>query len=141
MTMGPTPAQVAAQVALIRGQRPEARIIGIFTPGSWSGGRTLQVNGETLPVAFCTSVLRVSDVLTSQVGDHLPLVIITNLDQEQLSLDVLARMAGRCLHRIDRWQMVRDVFRARDIDPRPERLHDQAHVRRVGQSRLDRPPA
>jgi len=118
MTMGPTPAQVAAQVALIRGQRPEARIIGIFTPGSWSGARTLQVNGETLPVAFCTSVLHVSDVLTSQVGDHLPLVIITNLDQEQLSLDVLARMAGRRLYRIDRWQMVRDLFRARDIDPR-----------------------
>jgi len=117
MTMGPTPAQVAAQVALIRGQRPEARIIGIFTPGSWSGARTLQVNGETLPVAFCTSVLHVSDVLTSQVGDHLPLVIITNLDQEQLSLDVLARMAGRRLYRIDRWQMVRDLFRARDIDP------------------------
>jgi hypothetical protein len=118
MTMGPTPEQVAAQVALIRGLRPEARIIGIFTPGSWAGGRTLQVNSETLPVAFCTSVLHVSDVLTSQVGDHLPLVIITNLDQDQLSLDVLARMAGRCLHRIDRWQMVRVLFRARDIDPR-----------------------
>jgi hypothetical protein len=118
MTMEPTPAQVAAQVALIRGQRPEARIIGIFTQGSWSGGRTLQVNGETFPVAFCTSVLQVSDVLISQASDHLPLVIITNLDQDQLSLDVLARMAGRRLYRIDRWQMVRDLFRARDIDPR-----------------------
>jgi PglZ domain len=118
MSMGPTPAQVAAQVALIRSQQPKARIIGIFTPGFWSGGRTLQVNGETLSVAFCTSVLHVSDVLTSQVGDHLPLVIITNLDQDQLSLDVLARMAGRRLYRIDPWQMVRDLFRARDIDPR-----------------------
>ena len=97
MTMGPTPAQVAAQVALIRGLRPEARIIGIFTPGPWSGGRTLQVNGETLPVAFCTSVLQVSEVLTSQGGDHLPLIIITDLEQEQLSLDVQARMAGRRL--------------------------------------------
>jgi hypothetical protein len=35
-----------------------------------------------------------------------------------LSLDVLARMAGRHLYRIDRWQMVRDLFRARQIDPR-----------------------
>ena len=118
MSMGPTPAQVAAQVASIRSQQPKARIIGIFTPGVWSGGRTLQVNGETLSMAFCTSVLQVSDVLTSQVGDPLPLVIITNLDQEQLSLDVLARMAGRRLYRIDPWQMVRDLFRARDIDPR-----------------------
>ena len=80
MNMGPTPAQVAAQVTLNRSQRPKARIIGIFTPGSWSGGSTLQVNGETLPVAFCTSALQVSDVLTAQVGDHPPLVIITTLD-------------------------------------------------------------
>jgi PglZ domain len=118
MNIGPTPAQVATQVALIRSQRPKARIIGIFTPGSWSGGRTLQVNGETLPVAFCTSALQVSDVLTSQVSDDLPLVIITNLEQHQLSLDVLARMAGRRLYRIEPWQMVRDLFRAHAIDPR-----------------------
>jgi hypothetical protein len=118
MNMGPTPAQVVAQVAMIRSQRPDAQIIGILTPGFWSGGKTLQVNGETLPVAFCTSALQVSDVLTSQVGDHQPLVIITTLDQEQLSLDVLARLAGRRLYRIERWQMVRDLFRARDIDPR-----------------------
>src|SRR5262245_34308534 len=107
MNMGPTPTQVAAQVALIRSQRPKARIIGIFAPGSWSGGSTLQVNGETLPVVFCTSALQVSDELTSQVGDHPPLVIITTLDQEQLSLDVLARLAGRHLYRIEPWQMVR----------------------------------
>ncbi|HSF33989.1 MAG TPA: BREX-2 system phosphatase PglZ, partial [Candidatus Tectomicrobia bacterium] len=118
MTMGPTPEQVAAQVAIIRRQRPEARVIGIAVAGTWRGGQWLRVNGETLPVTFCASALQVSDVLVSQASDGFPVVIITNLDDEQLSLDVLARMAGRRLHRIDRWQMVRDLFRARDIDPR-----------------------
>jgi PglZ domain len=118
MTMGPTPEQAAAQVALIRRQRPEAQVIGIAVAGAWPGGQELRVNGETLPVAFCTSALQVSDVLVSQASDGSPMVIITNLDDDQLSLDVLARMAGRRLYRIDRWQMVRDLFRARQIDPR-----------------------
>jgi PglZ domain len=118
MTMGPTPEQVAAQVAIIRRQRPEARVIGIAVAGAWRGGRELRVDGETLPVTFCASALQVSDVLVSQASDGSPVVIITNLDDDQLSLDVIARMAGRRLYRIDRWQMVRDLFRARQIDPR-----------------------
>jgi PglZ domain len=118
MTMGPTPEQVAAQVAIIRRQRPEARVIGISTPGPWSGGATLRIDGDTLPVACCTSALQVSEVLASQANDGPPLVIVTHLDEDQLSLDVLARLAGRRLYRIERWQMVRDLFRARQIDPR-----------------------
>jgi hypothetical protein len=118
MTPGPTPEQVAAQVALIRGQRPEARAIAISTPGPWSGGATLRIDGDTLPVTFCASALQISEVLASQASDSPPLVIVTPLDEGQLSLDVLARLAGRHLYRIDRWQIVRDLFRARQIDPR-----------------------
>jgi hypothetical protein len=118
MTMGPTPEQVAAQVAIIRRQRPEAEVIGITVAGAWRGGQELRVNGETLPVAFCASALQVSDVLASQASEGSPVVIITNLDDDQLSFDVVARLAGRRLYRIDRWQMVRDLFRARQIDPR-----------------------
>src|SRR6266540_3049107 len=118
MITAPSPEQVAARVAMIRRQMPEARIIGIHTPGIWLGGTELRVNGEQLPVAFCASPLQVSEALVSHTDAGLPLVIITNLEESQLSLDVLARMAGRRLYRIDRWQMVRDLFRARDIDPR-----------------------
>ena len=118
MTMGPTPEQVAAQVAIIRRQRPEARVIGIAVAGAWRGGQELRINGETLPVAFCASALQVSDVLVSHTSSGPPVVLITNLDDDQLSLDVVARLAGRHLYRIDRWQMVLDLFRARQIDPR-----------------------
>ena len=90
MTMGPTPEQVAAQVAIIRRQRPEARVIGIAVAGPWRGGEELRVDGESLPVAFCASTLQVSDVLVSHASDGSPMVIITNLDEDRLSLDVLA---------------------------------------------------
>jgi hypothetical protein len=46
------------------------------------------------------------------------LLVLTPLDEAQLGLDVLARLAGRQLYRIDHWHMVRDLFRARDLDPR-----------------------
>lgn len=118
MMAGPTPEQVAARVAMIRRQRPEARAIGISLPGAWLGGTELRVNGETLPVVFCASVLQVREVLVSQAERGLPLVILTSVPDGELGLDVLARLAGRRLHHIDRWQMVRDLFRARHLDPR-----------------------
>jgi hypothetical protein len=118
MMTAPSPEQVAARVAMIRRQMPDARIIGIHTPGIWLGGTQLRVNGEHLPVAFCASPLHISEALVSHSDAGLPLVIITNFEESQLSLDVMARLAGRRLHRIDRWQMVRDLFCARQIDPR-----------------------
>jgi hypothetical protein len=116
--MGPTPEQVATQVAMLRRQRPEARIIGIHTPGTWLGPSELKVDRERLPVAFCASALQISEALTSHDTDGPPLVIVTNLEDGHLSLDVRARLAGRQLCRIDRWEIVRDSFRARQLDPR-----------------------
>src|SRR5919205_2802418 len=70
MTTGPTPAQVAAQVALIRRQRPEDRVIGIHTPGGWLGGETLQVQGESCNVAYCNSALQVREALVALKAPH-----------------------------------------------------------------------
>src|SRR6266446_2895133 len=72
MTTGPTPEQAAAQVALIRRDRPDARVIGIHAPGPWLSGTTLTVQGETFPVAYCTSALQVSEALVSHPADAPP---------------------------------------------------------------------
>ena len=119
MTTGPTPAQVAAQVAMIRRQRPEDRVIGVHMPGGWLGGATLTVDGETCNVVYCSSGLQVREALVSLGEGREPLlVVITPLDETQLELDVLARLAGRQLYRIDHWQMVHDLFHAHKVDPR-----------------------
>jgi hypothetical protein len=70
MTTGPTPAQVAAQVAMIHRQRPVDRIIGIHTPGGWLGGETLQVHEESCHVAYCSSALQVREALVSLKAPH-----------------------------------------------------------------------
>jgi hypothetical protein len=118
MSMGPTPEQVTTQVAMLRRQRPEASVIAIHTPGTWLGGSELRVDGERLPVAYYASALQISEALTSHDSDGPPLVIITHLEDGHLSLDVRARFAGRQLCRIDPWEIVRDSFRARQLDPR-----------------------
>jgi hypothetical protein len=117
MTTGPTPAQVAAQVAMVRRHRPEDRVIGMHTPGGWLGGATLQVNGKSCNVIYCSSGLQVREALASLKAPHPTpltegraspcadavapegkeaaaeplLVVMTPLDEAQLGLDVLAR--------------------------------------------------
>jgi hypothetical protein len=115
--MSPTPEQVATQVAVIRKHRPEGRVVGIYTPGGWTGGDEIAVNGERIPVAFCRSQLEISERLAA-LGDADGLVLLTPLSDQALSLDVLARIAGRRLVHIDRWEMVREAFSATQIDPR-----------------------
>jgi hypothetical protein len=117
MTLSPTPEQVATQVAAIRKQRPGGRIVGIYSPGGWAGGDEIAVNGERVPVAFCRSRLEISERLAA-LGDADGLVLLTPLTDQSLSLDVLARIAGRRLVHIDRWEMVREAFSATQIDPR-----------------------
>lgn len=115
---GPTPDQVAAQAASILDKKPSARVIGIYTPGTWLGDADLQVGQDRLPVAFCTSSLQIRDALAEHGEDHSPLVLVTNVPEDQLGWDVTARLARRRLHHIDAWKIVRDRFRARDIDTR-----------------------
>src|SRR5215510_832561 len=119
MTTAPTPAQVAAQVAMVRRQRPEDRVIGVHTPGGWLGGATLTVDGEPCNVVYCSSGLQVREALVSLGEGREPLLdVITPLDEAQLELDVLARLAGRQLYRIDLWHMGHGLFHDLQVDPR-----------------------
>jgi hypothetical protein len=87
-------------------------------PGAWLGGPTLKVNGTQCLVAFCTSVLQICEALTAYSEAGPPLLIVTPLDDSQMGLNLLARFAGRRLYRLERWHLVCDLFRARQLDPR-----------------------
>ena len=45
-------------------------------------------------------------------------ILLTPLDQKDLSEDILLRLAKRRLFPVDSWQIVRSLFQARAIDPR-----------------------
>ncbi len=75
------------------------------------------VNGSRWSVVVCRSPLEFSDCLSSLQDDG-HLIVLTPLTDQALSLDVLARIAGRRLVHIDRWELVREAFGATQIDPR-----------------------
>ncbi|MGR9107059.1 MAG: BREX-2 system phosphatase PglZ [Gammaproteobacteria bacterium] len=115
--MNPTPEQVATQAAAVAKRRPKERIIAIHSKGGWTGDESIMLNGSRWPIAVCRSPLEMSERLSS-IGDTDHLIVLTPLTDQVLSLDVLARIAGRSLIHIDPWEIVREAFGATRIDPR-----------------------
>jgi hypothetical protein len=120
----PTPEQIRAQVASVLSKAADARVIGIQVPRTVTTGATLQVNGAELPIALCDTVLAVREKLVEAEQGGVPLVLLTPLSETELGLDVVARLARRHLHGIDPWQLVKERFRARFVDPRLVQQHD-----------------
>lgn len=116
-TIAPSPFHVAAEVASLRRRRPEAEVLGLFLPAPWTGPDVLEAEGERLPVRWCATPLAVSEALSERrEGERL--VLLSGTPETSLSRDVLARLPGRRLERIDPWRTVAELFRAADVDPR-----------------------
>ena len=45
-------------------------------------------------------------------------MLVTNLPPEHIDSDISVRVARRKFHPIDNWQIVKELFQARHIDPR-----------------------
>lgn len=122
----PTFSQIKAQVAAIRQKDADADVIGIRTQGRWTGDRLKQEGSEIYLIEQCDSPLAMRLALRegSPVGIDSPQeppaikVLLTNLDDPDLSDDILLRLAGRKLHYIKSWQIVKTLFRANSVDPR-----------------------
>ena len=66
----------------------------------------------------CDSPLALRIALKEEGGPTTTKVLITNLDDDQLSDDILVRLAKRKFYPIDSWQIVKSLFQAHAIDPR-----------------------
>lgn len=117
----PSVAQIQAQVASIREGCRTARAIGISMPKLHEAApapSVLRVGSEELPVFECSSVLALRERLVELPGAGPPLVVLTDLPQNELGEDLRARFARRKLFPIDLWQLVKDRFKVRNVDPR-----------------------
>ena len=129
MTSAPSVAQVRAQVHAIRGKLPRARAIAISLPaleGAAPAPSTLRIGSEELPVVQSDSVLALRERLVDLPGDGPPLVVLTDLSAAQLGDDLLARFAHGRVFSVDPWQLVKDRFKASNVDPRLAAHHDWA---------------
>lgn len=118
-----TPALIRAQVAAVLAKADCPDVIGINTTGPVEFGDSLILDGRTLPVAYSDSVLAIRDWLGSDGHDEKPLVLLTPLTEMELGADVVARLVHRHLYSIEPWQLVKQRFQARWVDPRLVERH------------------
>lgn len=110
--------QIKAQVASIRQKVPQAKVIGIHSPGRWTGESIRHDGEESYAIYQCESPLAVRLALRQPVDECVTKILITNLEEQDLGDDVLLRLAKRRLFKIDPWQIVRSLFEAHAADPR-----------------------
>jgi hypothetical protein len=96
---------------------PDALVIGLQAPGAWQGDGELIVDDRRFAVVRADTVLAVREALATAEADRRPTILLTVLDQSELGHDVVARLARGKLRRIDVWEGVKRLFRARQLDP------------------------
>lgn len=120
-TVGPSIGVIRAQIRAIRNKAPNAKVFGIFTLGRWTGPSVCGAGSDEIAIYQCDSPLQMRLALQDAPGTASATVLVTPLDQRKVSDDILVRMALRKLHPINSWEIVRSLFRAKDIDPRVAR--------------------
>ena len=116
----PTFAQIKAQVAAIRKKQPGTKSIGIRSKAKWSGKTSYEDNGEVFQIHQCDSPLAMRLALRES-GDERTTVLVTDLDDHDISDDILVRLKPRKLIPLDSWQIVKALFQVRAVDPRVTR--------------------
>lgn len=114
----PTFNQIHTQVKLIRQKSKHARTIALHALGRWTGERVQKKDGTVYCIEQCDSPLELRQALKTPVEDGTVKVILTPLQDADLSSDIRLRIAKRRLLPIDRWQIVKSFFNARELDPR-----------------------
>ena len=122
--------QVRAQAEAVRKRFPNARAIGIRV--SRLDRPAALPDGGDLPLVACPSVLALRERLIDLSAEGPPVVLVTDVANDDLGTDLRGRLAGRRLYSIDLWQLVKDRFRARYVDPRLVEQYDWAAAALLG---------
>ena len=109
---------IRAQIRAIRDKAPQAKFFGIFTPGRWTGPSSDGAGPDEIAVYQCDSPLQMRLAMQEAPESASATVLVTPLDQSKVSDDILVRLAMRKLHPINSWEIVRSLFKARQLDPR-----------------------
>ncbi|MBI2569074.1 MAG: BREX-2 system phosphatase PglZ [Candidatus Schekmanbacteria bacterium] len=119
--MTPVPlskARLRAQVDAVLKKKPEATAIGIRTFAPWQGLPELLVGHVTFQIADCCSELEMRERLVLGENTGVRQILLTRLEENKLSSDVLTRLARRRLEELGPWSIVQEMFRATRIDSR-----------------------
>ncbi len=113
----PTFSQIKAQVAAIRKAVPNTRTVAIRSRTKWTGEVVQRDGEEVYRIHQCDSPLAMRIAL-HQADESATTVLITDLDDSDISNDIFVRLKPRKLYPLNNWQIVKALFHARSIDPR-----------------------
>lgn len=131
----PTFNQIKARVAAVRQKVPHAKIVGIHSLGSWTGQLQERDGDLSYVVNQCDSPLAMRQALRQPATDGTIKILVTPLEDKDLSEDILLRLAKQRLFSINSWEIVRNEFQAHTVDPR------LAHYSWIAEALLElRPP-
>lgn len=111
--------------AILKGK--EARVLALRSRAMWPGD-SLVCDGQTFEVCQVRSVLEFHERVLDAEERQVPLVCLTELSQNDLGLDLVARLFRKRLHSIDAWTAVRSRFQAQEVEPS---LVPQTHLARA----------
>jgi len=113
----PSTRQIEQQVLAVLAHDADALTVGIHAPrpGTWPEG--IRVGAREFRLAWCESPLAAREALVERSGGE-GLVLLTAADETMLGADLVARLYHARMFHLQSWDLVRDLFQARDIDPR-----------------------
>ncbi|HEY0935130.1 MAG TPA: BREX-2 system phosphatase PglZ, partial [Trebonia sp.] len=128
----------------LRSSRSNRRnsVLLLHAAPQWRGDETrfpVDVDGRLVPVvvAPARTVLELLDALSADRAEGEHLVVLTLCDTGEVGDSVLARALQPEIKPIDRWDLVRDAFGARQLDP----LLTRARNSWIAEALLDAQPA
>lgn len=115
----PTRNQIAAQVGAVLARERDARCIAIRSPAPDAWPDTIVVRNSAFSVRWCASPLAARQYLSeTESGELKSVVLLTNLGERELGSDVIARLSRGRVFQIESWDMVSQLFQAREVDSR-----------------------
>jgi hypothetical protein len=112
---------------VVESSSPASLLIGVRSAGelAWHGPVNTTVEGRTVHVEACPSVLAVLDAVARHgAGPDDVLVVLTDQAESALGDDLLARLHHERLYEASRHTLLDDLLGARHLDPQISRSHN-----------------
>lgn len=114
-------AQIVAQVERVLDSDPGALTVAIRASGRQPWPESLRQRGREFRIRWCDSTLAIREALCDverQDPATAGLVVITPLSTHEIAVDIAARFARARVFQPEGWELVRQLFQAKETDSR-----------------------
>lgn len=113
--------QIAAQLEAVLAREPGALVIAIRSATKLAWPDNLTQRGRQFSLRWCDSMLAMREALfdvENADATHTGLVVLTPLGTHEISEDIAARLARGRVFQPEGWEIVRQLFGAKEVDAR-----------------------